>query len=213
MNYLTNMPEWLGTAIVGAVFAALGYLAKTIIDWRKAERKEQAEILSHLLKLQSLLNASYNLFKIQKELAKNLIKLIELNHKDKYQHKDGLEETMTFCYPLMNEEEKELHDIVRAYSEYSLKSVNQSIIDWLNTDKYFITAIIETKSKKKLAAMLTALNTHLILWQAKFAYWIPEHKEHALVYLDDEKNHGLGFPDDLDKTIEEVADELRQRWK
>lgn len=212
MEQLTNMPEWLGTAILGAIFAALGYFAKTLIDWQRAKRKEHAEILSQLLKLQSLLNASHNLFFIQRNLAVKLTDMLATNHKDKYQEKDGYEETMSFCYPFMNDEEKVMHDIIRAYSEHSLKSVNQLIVEWLNADRYFTTSIIEIKRKKVLAAKLTALNTHLILWQAKYEYWIPNHPEHALVYMADEKNHGLGFPSQIDEIIEEAVKELRRKW-
>ena len=33
-----------------------------------------------------------------------------------------------------------------------------------------------------------------MLWHAKYEAWIPNHPEHALVYMADEKHHGLGFP-------------------
>jgi hypothetical protein len=213
MNLIKNIPDWLGTAILGAIFTAIGYFIKTLIDWRQAKRKEHAEILSQLLKLQSLLNASHSLFNIQQDLAKKLIKTLALNHKDKFQEKDGYEETITFCYAFMNDGEKVIHGIIRAYSEYSMKFVNQSISDWLKADNYYITGVVEIKEKKELAAKLTALDTHLILWQAKCEYWIQDYPEHALVYLADEKKHGLGFPENLDEFVTKAVEELQRKWK
>jgi hypothetical protein len=53
---------------------------------------------------------------------------------------------------------------------------------------------VASSRKRELAEELFALEIHLTLWHAKFESWIPGHPEHALVYLDDEKAHGLGFP-------------------
>jgi hypothetical protein len=57
----------------------------------------------------------------------------------------------------------------------------------------------------RLAQLLGQLETHLILWHAKYAAWIPNNPEHALVYMADESKHGLGFPSGID---EEVAHHL-----
>lgn len=41
-----------------------------------------------------------------------------------------------------------------------------------------------------------------LLWNAKYESWIPEQPEHALVYMDDEKRHGVGFPKRREAIIE-----------
>jgi hypothetical protein len=49
MDSIINLPEWFGTAIFGAIFAALGYCVKIFVDWWQTKRKENANILSPLL--------------------------------------------------------------------------------------------------------------------------------------------------------------------
>jgi len=46
------------------------------------------------------------------------------------------------------------------------------------------------------------LQAHLLLWLAKYEIWIPASPEHALVYLADEKEHGVGFPRGLDELVD-----------
>jgi hypothetical protein len=95
--------------------------------------------------------------------------------------------------------------------------------DWLRSDDLFRTKVVEIERKNQLAENLSALEIHLLLWQAKYEYWIPDHPEHALVYMADESEHGLGFPkrrrvkkngvdvevDGLDKDVAEVLKELK----
>jgi hypothetical protein len=52
---------------------------------------------------------------------------------------------------------------------------------------------------------------HLRLWHAKYEAWIPGHPRHALVYLADEEQHGIGFPGGLDQVVDEVLRELDAR--
>ena len=45
------------------------------------------------------------------------------------------------------------------------------------------------------------------MWLAKYEAWIPGHPEHALVYVNDEQKHGVGFPRELDAAL---ADRLKE---
>ena len=60
----------------------------------------------------------------------------------------------------------------------------------------------------KLAAELVKLESHLLLWIAKYKAWIPEHNEHALVYMADENEHGLGFPSGIDERVDDVVNKF-----
>jgi len=46
---------------------------------------------------------------------------------------------------------------------------------------------------QKLAEYLADLEAHLLLWQANYVAWIPDHSERAVVYLDDNAQHGIPF--------------------
>jgi hypothetical protein len=62
---------------------------------------------------------------------------------------------------------------------------------WLEEDINFRNA---SGKYAELAIQLNMLASHLMLWHAKFEAWIPDNVKHALLYMDDEEAHGLGFP-------------------
>ena len=66
--------------------------------------------------------------------------------------------------------------------------------------------------RRTLSLGFGQLEIHLLLWRAKFEYWIPNNPEHCVVYMADEKKHGLGFPPKTDDAVETVLQELRKRW-
>ena len=75
-----------------------------------------------------------------------------------------------------------------------MRSINLAVSEWLKSDVLFKTGVVESQRNRRLAESLFALEIHLLLWHAKYEAWIPNHPEHALVYMVDEKQHGLGFP-------------------
>lgn len=56
----------------------------------------------------------------------------------------------------------------------------------------------------ELSELLNQLDAHLLLWLAKYEGWIPNRPDHALVYLADEEEHGLGFPNGIEETLAAV---------
>jgi hypothetical protein len=186
--------------------------------------------MAQLQNLESLLKATGALFQLQQAQVKSLMEMLKQNHPKEFSGNEGYEDAMARCYSVMNDKERELHGIIRAYTEHSLRKVNQAMSDWCSADKYFKTRVAPSGRKRELAEELFALEIHLTLWHAKYESWIPDHPEHALVYLDDEKAHGLGFPNKRhvrnarksDEAVEklgveeEVAralDELQKKWK
>jgi hypothetical protein len=205
--------ENLQVAAVGAAFAVAGYAGKSVVDWWQEKRKERAGIIAKLQGLESLLKASRALFLLQQEQVKRLMKLLETNHPEQFRGRDGYDDAMARCHGVLNDEERALHGIIRAYTEHSLRAVNQAVSDWLKADASFKTGGVPSKQRQKLAELLFALELHLMLWHAKYASWIPGHPEHALVYMADEQSHGLGFPGGLDEAVAEALKELRLKWK
>jgi hypothetical protein len=205
MEWLQSMPDWLATAVIGAVFAVIGFAGKSLVDWWQEKRKEHAATIAQLQSLQSLLNASRALFILQQSQVKRLMEMLERNHVNEFQGNNGYEDAMARCHAVLNDEEQELHGIIRAYTEHSLRKVNQAMSDWLKADATFKAGIMPGTRSRELAKALFALEIHLLLWHAKYESWLPGHPEHALVYMADEKAHGLGFPTDrkiIEKGVE-----------
>ena len=94
--------------------------------------------------------------------------------------------------------------MIRSISEHSMKNVNQAMSDWLVIDVYFKTATGKVEILNELATKLHELEAHLTLWHAKKDYWLVSDETHALVYMADEHEHGLGFPPGLDRIVKET---------
>jgi len=227
VNGLTNIVPWLGTALIGAVFAVAGYVGKMLIDQRKEKRARRDKILLQLRSLRSLLHATAVLFSHQKDQVGRLENLLENSHPAEYGRGGPHEDVMTCCYPVMNAQERDLHGIIRSTTQYSLRGLNQAISKWLEEDTNFKPGAIASSRSRELAKQLFALEIHLLLWHAKYESWIPNHPEHALVYLADENEHGLGFPrthvkevsgrtvqvPGVEEEVEMALIELRAKWK
>ena len=202
MNPLLQIPDWLGTALVGAVLAALGYVFKLFIELYQSFQERQRTKRARLIELQSLLRATNVAFTIQKKHAINLTHWIKTNRPEVLQKLTGYEGIIAGAFNHLNPEGKELHSIIRSITVNALYPANKAVLEWLRDDTVFKA----TKSKdpvfSKLAAELATMDSHLALWMAKYEAWIPLHPEHALVYMADEEDHGLGFPKGIDKLVE-----------
>jgi hypothetical protein len=191
-----NLAVEIQVVIITALFAAIGYMVKSVIDWWQNRQKERARIIAEVQRLQSLLQASGEVFDIQQDQVRRLRELLKKNHPAEFPGNAGFEETMTRFYPTFKDDEQELHSIIRAYTEHSMRSVNLALSEWLRADELFKTGAVKSKREKQLAEKLFALEIHLLLWHAKYQAWIPNQPQHALVYMVDENQHGLGFPSD-----------------
>lgn len=208
MTDVNSVPGWLGTAVAGAVIAALGYVAKLAIEGWSAWRRARAERLGRLLELASLLHASSEGFFYQKRLVDRLEESLRTKHPEIAPDRSGFERHFAGAFGSFTPDEAELHGLIRSMTMHSLRPTNQAMSAWLQTDLSYRTARAEPGIRGELAAKLNRLDTHLRLWHAKYEAWIPEHPQHALVYLADEENHGIGFPPGLDETVEKLLGEL-----
>ena len=202
-HIVIDLPEWLGAALVGAILAALGYVAKALIEVWTAHRQRKHARRAALVELYSLLRAAGVTFKIQNEHAKNLTTAIAMRHPEHVLEKDGLDQTLSKGYPHFDADEKELHGLIRSMTINTLRPTNLAILEWLRKDTFHKAQPVH--KSKGLSEYLSRLEAHIILWHAKYEAWIPERQDHALVYLDDEKQHGLGFPKGIDKLIADIT--------
>jgi hypothetical protein len=205
MSTLLQIPEWLASALLGAILGALAYIGKLIIELFQSFKDRRRVQRSKLIELQSLLNATRIAFKSQHGHAVSLTDMIEKNYGEVAQQYNGYEEKISRTFSQLNIEEKELHAIIRSITVSTLFPINSAILEWLREDVTFKATKSKDKVWKALAAKLVILESHLLLWVAKYNAWIPVNQQHALVYMADEKKHGLGFPDGMDLLIDEAV--------
>ncbi len=198
---MVSLPEWLGTPLIGAVIAALGYVSKLAIDglskWKTVRRERRAKLVA----LQSFLLASKTVFDIQNALVERLCREIHNAHPDV----DGTyDRILAAGYALLDERQKLEHGLIRNYTSNCLHPLNVEMINWLSADTYFKGAGKKGKTKK-LSSALQRLEAHLILWRAKYEFWIPSKPEHAIVYMADEEGHGISFPKGIEALVAEIT--------
>jgi hypothetical protein len=208
MTDVNSVPDWLGTAMAGAVIAALGYVAKLAIEGWSGWRRERAKRLRKLLELSSLLHASSEAYFYQRRLVDRLEQSLRVNHPEIAYDQSGFERHFAEAFGVFTRDEAELHGLIRSMTEHSFRPINQAMSAWLQSDVTYRTAPGAKGTRGQLAVRLNRLDTHLRLWHAKYEAWIPNHPQHALVYLADEEKHGIGFPPGLDDAVEKLLAEL-----
>jgi hypothetical protein len=211
MPALQNIPEWFGAAVLGAVIALLSFVAKALYELWLRIRAEKASRLASILQLASLLRASWVVYRVQNGHARRLLASLANRHPEVTNNAElGFEQIFSTLHDQFTSHEAELHSLIRSMTETSLKPINMAMLDWLKKDTVFRTAFLPATNQKNrlLAEKLYELESHLLLWEAKYNAWIPENPRHALVYLADEEAHGIGFPKGIDKLIQEVILDL-----
>lgn len=203
-----GLPEWIGTALLGAVIAALGYVAKLAIEGIHAWRLDRASQLSRLLELASLLHASRAAFWSQRQLVTRLQESLQSQQTMAPAPEQGFERLFADAYDRMSDQQRELHGLIRSMTVHSILPLNKALSKWLAADLNYRTARGAQGLRGELAGLLNQLDTHLRLWHAKYQGWIPDHPRHALVYLADEEQHGVGFPHGLDELVDHVLRDM-----
>jgi len=188
-------PFWAAPALLAASVAALGFVGKTTIDLILKLRETARERKSRLTALYALLRAGDTAFAVQRELRIRLADQLRLRLPETAELPPGFDRLFAATYDAMNDEERQLHSLIRTITTHTFRPLNQSLLDWLRADRYFRAASPSHPRLGSLALFLAGLEAHLILWVAKYEAWIPNHPEHALVFLADEERHGVGFPE------------------
>lgn len=201
MTNLIQIPEWLGAAVFSAIIAALGYVAKLVLESWQRLRETRNVRRARLVELNSLLRATRVIFAVQNDHAKGLFAMIRERRPELAGVDQGYERTFANAFPSFTPDEKELHAIIRGQTIHSLRPTNEAILAWLRGDTHFKARKPSQGLLGELAQKLAGLEAHLILWHAKYETWIPGAPEHALVYLADEERHGVGFPSGIDGLV------------
>lgn len=203
-------PIWLYTILVTAIVAMLGYLSKLVIDWINKLRTDSRLRKSKLIELHSLLLASSVAFNEQCRHRDKLYNDLGQQYPEVLKETEGYDQFFSDVYDRMNKAEKEIHLLIRAITENTLRPLNKLILCWLQTDIYFKSKIWSKSNLFELSKKLRTLEAHLYLWEAKFLIWIPDKPEHSLVFLADEKNHGIGYPKGIEVIVEQILE--KKKW-
>lgn len=201
-----EIEEWVGTTILGAILAALGYVSKLLIELWLEHRERTRNRQCRLVELNALLGASKALFRIQNDQVKRLCGMLKERLPDRAARHTGYEAIMSGLYDRMNEQERELHGIIRSSTVHGIREVNRSLLDWIRDDTTYRGVQAGGGNRGKLGRALLELETHLLLWHAKYETWIPDRPEHALVYMADEQKHGPGFPKEIDTIVKQLIE-------
>jgi hypothetical protein len=199
VDFAREMPDWFGKALVGAVGGALGWFANLIVssrlgakDRRDAEAARVADLRAarrdRLIELRTLLRQTRSSFESQARLRDELLRKLEVRiPADRMKPREGYESYFVRMAPQFNQDEKELHAIIRSITISSLRQGNLALLDWIARDKYFGLEHPEELALIGLAACIEQLQAHLQLWIDKYDAWIERNPNHSLVYLGDEK--------------------------
>jgi hypothetical protein len=207
MTALTNIPDWIGEAVLAAVSAVLGFLAKEIWSALKARRDRKTAQVSALQDLRRLLEDSRSVFRSQNYLARRLLTRLRAKHPSVAVPGLGFDETFYRLFAEMDEEERELQALIRSTTLHSMRTLNEALQAWLQTHKTFRTPSQSTQAQVRLSEELQELELHLNQWFDKYKAVTPN-EQRSLVYLADEKKQGVAFPKGLKPTVDAVLAEL-----
>jgi hypothetical protein len=195
-------------AILAAAFAALGFLGKLALDEWRAWIDRKRTRAAKLVELASLLRASRAVFVKQNDLATQLVESIRNSQPILLplfsDPRSTYEDIFEAAYSEFTKEQQQLFGVIRSMTQHAMHHLNEKMLAWLENDSYFKGQRRTGSATADLATLLARLEAHLNMWRAKYAYWIAADPRHALVYLNDEAEQGVGFPSELDGAVERL---------
>src|SRR5262245_62782631 len=101
---MIDLPQWLRDPLLAAVIAALGYVAKLLIEEVARWQTRRSQRLATLVALQSQLLASRRVFEIQNKLVEELCAEIEAANPDI--RGSSYDEVLAAGYPRLDQQQK-----------------------------------------------------------------------------------------------------------
>ena len=110
-------PFWAAPALLAAVEAALGFVGKTVVDLVLRLREAARERKSRLIELYAVLRAGDVAFAVQRELLERLAVRLRDRLPETANLQPGFDRLFAATYAGMNDEERQLHMLIRTPSE------------------------------------------------------------------------------------------------
>jgi hypothetical protein len=208
MEILAAIPEWFGSAVITALAGVGGFFGKEAWGALNRRRLRKGERLAALHDLRRLLEDSQSTFSSQNYLARRLMKRLPESHPNEVEAGLGFDETFYRLFENMDDEERELHALIRSTTLNSMWTLNKSLRDWAGTHSEFRSTKGGNPIHAEFAEDLRQLEHHLNQWFDKFDAFLPGDEKRSLVYLADEKAQGTGFPRRIERSVETLIAEL-----
>lgn len=183
MELLTQIPDWLGTAVFGAVSAVIGFCAKNLWGWWSKQHETKRQRRARLEQLDRLLDESGNLFRSQRSQAQRLFESVQHAQPSVIEPDLSLDQVFSRAFPKLTRDETQLHTIIRGVTETAMRRINTETADWLQNDDWFKQAKHSSDQLNRLAGELQKLELHLNEWHAKFSSVFQKDQTLALNYL------------------------------
>lgn len=208
------LSEWLVRTLIGLVCGGLGFVAQDQYQRYWEEKGRGLARLESLRELSTLLDESYSIFANQNYQARRLAELLHQSHPKEVAElcagrSCGYDEMFFLLFDRFTPEESELQKLIRSTTMNSQRRVNEQMSQWLEASPAFTARIEPAPDRARLAEELGVLRQHLNQWHDKYRAWIPDEPKHTLVYLADEKAHGVGFPSGIEPLVADVISSWR----
>ena len=215
MAAFSEIPPWLGTAILGAVLAILIRVTNIMLEWYTSHVNHIKARNAALVDLHSLLNASNRAFNIQNKKRMELYNIINVKYPNyiEFKNEEGYDGVFFRAHTdkILDDREMDIYNYILSVTVNTFYPINNRLLEWINNDSYFKGYWNEKGIRGNLSRQLSNFETHLLLWIAKYKALNPEITSHSIVYLDDEKKFGPGFPQELNDAIEEIL--IEGNWR
>jgi len=172
---------------------------------RNLSDREAANRLKHFKRL---LEDSRYVFQEQEKRVQQLHALLEKRIGSLVPDDVGYDQTFFLLYDEMNEEERELFRLIRAMTNSRMRLLNEEMRQWAEENSSLHLTRPQSGSTKRLGKKLKQLRLHLDLWFDRYNRVFATSERRCLVFMLDLKVPGVSFPVNLEKTVEEVLQEL-----
>jgi hypothetical protein len=199
---LDTVSPALVNGAVAALFGVLGFVGKSATDAIREKRAESRSRFARLKELEAFLLQSGDLFRNQNYKAKRLLDMLQRRLGARVRPRVGYDATFHDFYEDFTDEERELFELIRGTTRDSMRKVNEDMKAWIRANPGIVTS--KDVHVVALAEQLRLLDLHLSDWLVKFHSIFEGDWKHALVYLADERRHGLGFPTGIEAVLQEV---------
>jgi hypothetical protein len=210
MDTLSSIPQWLGAAVIAAVFGVFGFLGRKLFDAFEERRTRNIKAIAKLEELEKLLDQSFSTFKNQNYLAQRLMQALRSKYGDKVTPGIGYDETFYQFYEVMDNEQRELFSLIRGTTLNSMHNLNEKLKQWADENSARQLAGEISPNVKYLDIQLAQLRDHLNAWFDKYESLFKTSERRSLVYLGDEKQQGVEFPHDVSTALDALLRELER---
>jgi hypothetical protein len=143
-------------------------VAKEAVEAVRRWRLDREERRGRLNELQALLHASRVAFQVQNAQRDRLAARLKARFPEEYRAARGYDRTFSSLYERFDAEDRDLHSLIRVYTEQVMRPLNEAMRSWLEKDVHYRTRQGKSGLDAEFAKQLNLLDAHILLWLAKY---------------------------------------------